>query len=141
MTHYNTPAPAPKRGMSTGKIVLIIVLAVFGVCGGGVLLISAMFGGAASVIEHDSNDRIKDVTITSCERTIIDTFEAAYTVTNTAKVPRTYVIEVEAIAADGTRLGSATGWENDVPSGGSAKGTAAGTIAEKGKFTCRLVAG
>lgn len=146
MTHYNVPPappygygqPTPKRGWSTGKILLVALTAVLVFCGGGSLLIMGTIGGAATVIEQESNDRKGDVKITSCERTIISTFEAAYTITNTAKVPRDYIIEVEAVDAAGTRLGVANGFESGVPAGGSAKGTAAGMIADKVKFSCRL---
>jgi hypothetical protein len=143
---YHAPPPpwvAPpkqhKDKSSVGKTVAIVfgVILLLGI--GGISCGIALFGGAASVIEKSEQSRAADITITSCTKTIIDTVEVQYQIVNSATVAQAYFPTFEILDTDGTRVGEAVGFENDIPAGSTVKGTAAGTITGGAdKFTCKL---
>lgn len=123
----------PIKGLLIASTITLVL------CAAGALFVSAVTGTAVHGVQQDNADRIGDVKISSCERSVIDTVEVSYVIVNSSTTPRSYLLEFEAVTKDGVRIGVANGFENDVPGLGTAKGKAAGTIAEKGSFSCRLV--
>jgi hypothetical protein len=136
----HSPEFAPKRDKSSvGKTVAIVLGVILLIVVGCLGLSIAGIGGAASVIEKSEQSRAADITIGSCTKTIIDTVEVQYQIVNSGSVAQSYFPTFEILDSDGTRVGEAVGFENDVPAGSTVKGTAVGTITGGAdKFTCKL---
>jgi hypothetical protein len=135
---YQAPA---KRGMGAGKIVLIVIAVVFALCVGGSVLAMGAIGGGAAAVKHDSDSKVQDITITSCEVTVINSVEIAYTIVNHSKAPRSYMPRFRVTATGDAIVSDATDITQAVPAGATLKGKAVGMLAEadNGKLTCSLV--
>jgi hypothetical protein len=118
----------------------IVAAAAFVFCVVGAIAAIAGIGGTAAVIEKESESRAADINIGTCTKTIINTVEVNYTLTNSSSAGRSYMPEFRIVAWDKAILGSAHDFTPEVPAGSTYKGKAVGTIAEGAeKFTCELV--
>lgn len=133
--HQPVPQPKPKRRVwpwVLGGTFLALFL-----CVGG---LTAALGGGAKAVQHEQASRTADVHIVSCGKTVIDTVEVSYTLTNSDSVSRTYLPQFQIKDRAGTIVGEANDVTPEIGAGQSFKGKAVGTVDDSAgtKFTCLL---
>ncbi|MFF8467927.1 FxLYD domain-containing protein [Streptomyces griseus] len=155
--------PAPKKS-SAGKVVgfgclgavaLLVVLGVAGAvlggtdsgddAGGGVLEVTASPSAGAKekapapALKKEEDGPEGDVKITACEVNSTTQWpSASLDVTNRSSKDSNYIISVEFVDKDGTRLGEGTAALNNLAPDQVSKETAQGLTQVEGKISCRV---
>ena len=140
------PAPPPKKGMSTGlKVFLIIAGLSVLLCGGGFVACTALVGKAASDVSEDQAAKAGHVKLTSCEgesagSEFLANVKVDVEVNNSSEGQNTYFIDVFVLDAKGTRVGNTTTIVSDVRPGQKAVEQAMVVLSQKvtGKITCKV---
>lgn len=141
------PAPAPpKKGMSTGlKVFLIIAGLSVLLCGGGFVACTALVGKAANDVSNGQKAKAGHVALKTCEAQRADadlfpTVKFDIEVNNSSKNQETYFIDVIVLDSAGTRVGNTTEVVSDVRPGQKAveKGTLMLSQKVSGKITCKI---
>ncbi len=115
-----------------GAWVLLPLVLVMGGCAPGV-------SGAPISTSAGSSVSQPVVKILDCKRSVIETAEVEYEITNSSELARSYIPEFEIMDSKGVRIGTAIAFENDVPPGKKVRGVAVGDMTGgDGKFTCVL---
>lgn len=150
---YQSPAPGsapvpplPKKGMSTGlKVFLIIAGLSVILCGGGFVACTALVGKAANDVSNDQKAKVAHVALKTCEAQRADadlfpTVKFDIEVNNSSKNQETYFIDVIVLDSAGTRVGNTTSIVSDVRPGQKAveKGTLMLSQKVSGKITCKV---
>lgn len=135
---WNQGQAPPPRKSNAWKWILGVIAAVLLCAIGGMVIAGIGIGGAVKSVEKAETDRLSHVELTGCKRTIIDSIEVTYRITNRSDTQQSYMLEID-VTSGSERVGTATGFEDAVPAGGTANGTAVGTVtAENGALTCTL---
>lgn len=142
---YTPPTP-PKKGMSKGlKIFLIIAIAGVVLCGGGFVACTALVGKAANDISKEQDAKASHVKLTSCAAEsagadVFPTVKFDVEVTNSSKSQNTYFIDVFIMDGSGVRVGNSTEIVSDVRPGQTAKEQGVVPLSKKvsGKITCKI---
>lgn len=140
------PPPTPKKGMSKGlKIFLIIAIAGVVLCGGGFVACTALVGKAASDISKEQEAKAGHVKLTSCKAEsagsdIFPTVKFDLEVTNSSENQNTYFIDVFIMDGKGNRIANTTEVVSDVRPGQKAteQGTALLSQKVSGKIECKI---
>lgn len=144
--HPHAPATPPKKGMSKGlKITLIIVGLLVILCGGGFVACTALVGKAANDISKEQDAKAGHVKLTSCAAEsagsdLFPTVKFDVEVNNSSKNQNTYFIDVFIMDSAGTRVGNTTTMVSDVRPGQTAKEQGIVPLSKKvsGKITCKI---
>ncbi|MFI5488103.1 FxLYD domain-containing protein [Micromonospora echinaurantiaca] len=141
-----TPAPPPKKGMSTGlKVFLIIAGLSVLLCGGGFVACTALVGKAANDVSKDQAAKVGHVKLNTCEvdsasSDLLPNVTFDIEVNNSSDDQNTYLVDVFVFDAAGTRVGNTTEVISDVRPG--QKSVQEGTIllSQKvsGKISCKI---
>lgn len=140
------PATPPKKGMSTGlKIFLIIAGLSVLLCGGGFVACTALVGKAATDVSNDQAAKVQHVKLKTCEAELADggifpTVKFDLEVNNSSKNQNSYFIDVFVYDAKGTRVGNTTEMVSDVRPGQKAVEEGSILLSQKvsGKITCKI---
>lgn len=143
MTHFEQPWPQenePRKSRKALWITLTVLGALLLCAVGGFVLFGAGVAGVSNEIKRQEVDRVQHVKLDSCTRTsIADLIEAEYTITNSSETAQSYVVQIDIMDAKGVRVGEATGFNNDVQAGQTAKGTAMGSLTgSTGRVACAV---
>ncbi|SBT48154.1 FxLYD domain-containing protein [Micromonospora auratinigra] len=141
-----TPAPPPKKGMSKGlKIFLILAGLSVLLCGGGFVACTALVGKAASDVSKEQDAKAGHVKLTSCAGEaagddLLANVKFDVEVNNASKNQNTYFIDVFVLDAKGTRVGNTTTVVSDVRPGQKAVEEGTVLLSQKvtGKITCKV---
>lgn len=136
----------PKKKMSTGlKVTLIIVGVLALLCGGGFVACTALVGGAANEVSKNQQAKSSHVKLTGCnvqraDAGILPNVKVDLTVNNTSKNQETYFIDVFVFNSANERVGNSTAIVSDVRPGQTAKETEMVllTKAVSGSITCKV---
>ncbi|MEU2612647.1 hypothetical protein ABZ570_13875 [Micromonospora sp. NPDC007271] len=138
-------APPPKKGMSTGlKIFLIIVGLAVLLCGGGFVACTALVGKAADDISKSQEAKAGHVELKSCEAEstgdLLANVKFEVEVNNTSKDQNTYLVDVFILDDKGTRVGNTTSIVSDVRPGQKAVEEGVVLLSQKvsGEVTCKI---
>lgn len=140
------PATPPKKGMSKGlKITLIVVGLLVILCGGGFAACTALVGKAANDISTEQSAKASHVKLTTCKAEsagadVFPTVKFDVEVTNSSKNQNTYFLDVFIMDSAGTRVGNTTTIVSDVRPGQTAKEQGIVPLSQKvsGKVTCKI---
>ncbi|GGR83047.1 hypothetical protein GCM10010169_29070 [Micromonospora fulviviridis] len=140
------PVPPPKKGMSTGlKVFLIIAGLAVLLCGGGFVACTALVGKAADDVSKSQDAKAGHVELKSCEaESAGDEFLANVKfdveVNNTSKDQNTYLVDVFVLDAKGTRVGNTTAIVSDVRPGQKAVEQGMVVLSQKvtGDVSCKI---
>ncbi|SCE69588.1 hypothetical protein GA0074695_0381 [Micromonospora viridifaciens] len=154
MSHPTTPQPAPgygpqptpKKGMSKGlKITLIIVGVLILLCGGGFVACTALVGKAASDISKEIDAKAEHVKLTSCKaesanNDLFPTVKFDLEVNNSSKNQNSYFVDVFILDEAGTRIATTAAVIADVRPGQKATEQGIAPLSEKvsGKISCKI---
>lgn len=138
--------PPPKKGMSTGvKVTLIIVGVLVLLCGGGFVACTALVGGAANEVSKSQKAKESHVKLTGCniqraDAGFLPNVKVDLSVNNTSKNQETYFIDVFVLNSAKERVGNSTAIVSDVRPGQTAKETEMVllTKAVSGSITCQV---
>ncbi|MEW2383409.1 FxLYD domain-containing protein [Micromonospora sp. NPDC047707] len=140
------PAPPPKKGMSTGlKVFLIIAGLSVLLCGGGFVACTALVGKAASDVSKNQEAKVGHVKLTSCEaeaagNALLANVKFDVEVNNSSDEQNTYFIDVFVLDSKGTRVGNTTTIVSDVRPGQKAVEEGMVVLSQQvsGKITCKV---
>ncbi|SDZ35697.1 hypothetical protein SAMN05444365_11143 [Micromonospora pattaloongensis] len=140
------PAPPPKKGMSKGlKIFLILAITSLVLCGGGFVACTALVGKAASDISKEQEAKVGHVKLTSCKaesagNEIFPTVKFDLEVNNSSKSQNTYLIDVFILNEKGDRIANTTEIISDVRPGQKATEQGMAPLSQKvsGKIECKI---